>query len=154
MGESGPIASDSRRARRLILIWSWPSTLRVAWEVCSATSKMNLHQLIASLQQMGGGVRVGLVAYKDVCDREMIRPLPLTALDPQGCRHPERLHLWAPGWGAGCDWPEKMDAALDAATTMGVAGRYTVFDRCHCRRASGILRMKARRLRLLQPSGT
>jgi Mg-chelatase subunit ChlD len=83
--------------------------------------KANLQKLVANLQAIGGGVRVGIVAYKDVCDREIVRPFPLTPLDPQGYA---ALSSFISGLQAsgGCDWPEKMDAALDVATGMAWRG--------------------------------
>ncbi len=79
--------------------------------------KLNLQKLVANLKASGGVVRIGVVAYKDLCDREMLRVLPLTALDGPSAG---ALSTFLGGLQAsgGCDWPEKMDAALDAAAGM------------------------------------
>jgi hypothetical protein len=81
----------------------------------------NIRTLIESLGAIGPGVRVGIVAYKDLCDREMIRSLPLTQLDPGGIA---ALNSFVASMTAsgGCDWPEKMDAAIDAAGGMAWRG--------------------------------
>lgn len=79
--------------------------------------KFNLQKLVANLNATGGSVRVGAVAYKDTCDREMIRILPLTSLEADGVNTLSAFlgSLQASG---GCDWPEKMDAALAAAVGL------------------------------------
>ena len=82
--------------------------------------KANLQALIGNLRALGS-VRVGVVAYKDLCDREVVRPFPLTPLDEGGTAALSAFIATLTA-GGGCDWPEKMDAALDVATSMAWRG--------------------------------
>lgn len=83
--------------------------------------KFNLQKLVTNLNATGGSIRVGVIAYKDTCDREMIRVLPLTLLEAQGLG---TLSTFLSGLQAsgGCDWPEKMDAALGEAIGLDWRG--------------------------------
>ena len=82
--------------------------------------KANLQQLVSNLRAKGAGVRVGIVAYKDLCDAEMIRPFPLTSLDSQGTA---LLSSFIAGLQArgGCDWPEKNGCCAQCGRQHGVA---------------------------------
>ena len=79
--------------------------------------KLNLTQLVSTLRGVGAGVRVGIVAYKDLCDREVVSPLPLQLLDDAGFATVTAFIASLSASG-GCDWPEKMDLALATATAM------------------------------------
>jgi Mg-chelatase subunit ChlD len=83
--------------------------------------KANLRQLIMNLRAGGGGVRVGVVAYRDNHDAYVVLPFPLTALDDAGTA---ALLAFVSGLRAagGEDWPEKLDAALDVAAGMAWRG--------------------------------
>ena len=83
--------------------------------------KANVAQLIATLRAGGGTVRVGIVAYRDSSDAYVVRRFPLTTLDAAGTAalNDYIASLRAAGGG---DWPEKLDAALDAATSMAWRG--------------------------------
>ncbi len=79
--------------------------------------KLNLTQLVASLRGVGAGVRVGVVSYKDLCDSNVVQSLPLQVLDEPGLAQVTGF-INGMSAGGGCDWPEKMDAALATATSM------------------------------------
>jgi hypothetical protein len=83
--------------------------------------KANVAQLIATLRAGGGTVRVGIVAYRDSSDAYVVRRFPLTTLDAAGTAalNDYIASLQAAGGG---DWPEKLDAALDTATSMAWRG--------------------------------
>lgn len=83
--------------------------------------KANAAQLIATLRAGGGAVRVGIVAYRDSGDDYVVRSLPLTVLDAAGTAALDGF-ITALRAGGGGDWPEKLDAALDAATAMAWRG--------------------------------
>jgi Mg-chelatase subunit ChlD len=83
--------------------------------------KANIRQLIANLQAGGGRIRVGVVAYRDRYDAYVVRSLPLTVLDNQGARDLDQFVAGLSAAG-GADWPEKMDAALDSATSLAWRG--------------------------------
>jgi hypothetical protein len=86
-----------------------------------ADLKVSLRSLVSNLSAAGGDVRIGAVAYKDSCDREVLRSLPLTPLDQQGINTLSAFIVGLQAFG-GCDWPEKMDAALDTAASMAWRG--------------------------------
>ncbi len=79
--------------------------------------KRNLQGLIANLAARGASTRIGVVAYRDVGDTYVTQPFPLTALDEAGVR---ALTAFVGGLRAegGGDWPEAVDAALAAASSM------------------------------------
>jgi hypothetical protein len=79
--------------------------------------KLSLTQLVGTLRGVGAGVRVGVVAYKDLCDGQVVNTLPLQLLDEAGFGAVAGFinSLSASG---GCDWPEKMDLALTTAVSM------------------------------------
>ena len=79
--------------------------------------KANVAQLIATLRAGGGIVRVGIVAYRDSRDEYVVRPFPLTVLDAAGTAALNGFVASLRAAGGG-DWPEKLDAALDTATSM------------------------------------
>jgi Mg-chelatase subunit ChlD len=83
--------------------------------------KANAAQLIATLRAGGGTVRVGIVAYRDSGDEYVVRSFPLTALDAAGTAVLNSFIADLRAGGGG-DWPEKLDAALDAATAMAWRG--------------------------------
>lgn len=83
--------------------------------------KSNILALLRNLSAIGPGVRVGLVAYKDVCDAEIVRQIPLTALDAGGVSLLTAFVATMEASG-GCDWPEKMDMALASAASMDWRG--------------------------------
>jgi Mg-chelatase subunit ChlD len=79
--------------------------------------KANVAQLITTLRAGGGIVRVGIVAYRDSRDEYVVRPFPLTTLDAAGTAAINGFVASLRAAGGG-DWPEKLDAALDTATSM------------------------------------
>ena len=83
--------------------------------------KANAAQLIATLRAGGGAVRVGIVAYRDSGDEYVVRSFPLTVLDAAGTAALNGFIADLRAGGGG-DWPEKLDAALDAATAMAWRG--------------------------------
>ncbi len=80
--------------------------------------KTNILTLFKNLGALGAGVRVGLVDYKDLCDVNMLRQMPLTAIDDPGGISALTSFVASMQAGGGCDWPEKMDLALNAAASM------------------------------------
>ena len=83
--------------------------------------KANVAQLVEKLRTGGGSVRVGIVAYRDIGDDFVTRSFPLTALDGEGV---SGLNSFIAGLsaGGGGDWPEAVDQALNAATSMNWRG--------------------------------
>ena len=79
--------------------------------------RSNIYQLISNLQAGAGDVRMGIVAYRDMGDDYVVRPFPLTELNGGGAA---ALSAFAGALRAngGGDWPERMDAALQAAAAM------------------------------------
>jgi hypothetical protein len=91
--------------------------------------KASVARLINTLQSGSGNVRVGVVAYRDVGDEYVVRQYPLTDLKTGGA---EGLTAFIGGLIAdgGGDWPERVDAAVQAAESMnwrpGVPGSIVV----------------------------
>lgn len=79
--------------------------------------KANIGQLLAALRAGGGNPRVGIVAYRDVDDAYVVSPLPLTELNGPGGASIDSFVASLQAFGGG-DWPEKIDAALQAAAAM------------------------------------
>lgn len=79
--------------------------------------KANIGQLISTLRSGGGRVRVGMVAYRDLGDEYVVRPLPLTDIGGAGAYAVQGFIASMQAHGGG-DWPEKMDAALQVAADM------------------------------------
>jgi hypothetical protein len=79
--------------------------------------KVNIGQLISTLRSGGGRVRVGMVAYRDLGDDFLVRPLPLTDIGGPGANAVQAFIGSMQAYGGG-DWPEKLDAALQVAADM------------------------------------
>jgi hypothetical protein len=75
-----------------------------------------------------------IVAYRESSDAYVVRRFPLTTLDAAGTAalNDYIASLRAAGGG---DWPETLDAALDAATSMAWRWRRSSLHRCDRRRA-------------------
>jgi hypothetical protein len=79
--------------------------------------KASIGQLLATLRAGGGNPRVGIVAYRDVDDAYVVSPLPLTELNGPGGAAIDSFVASLQAHGGG-DWPEKVDAAIQAAASM------------------------------------
>jgi len=80
--------------------------------------RANIGQLISTLRTGAGRVRVGMVAYRDLGDDFVVRPLPLTDIGGPGAYAVQGFIGTMQAYGGG-DWPEKLDAALQVAADMG-----------------------------------
>jgi len=79
--------------------------------------KASMARLVSTLASVRGRARVGIVAYRDTGDDYVVNQLPLTDLRGPGFGVVQLYLQTLQAYGGG-DWPEKIDAALDAAAHM------------------------------------